>query len=53
VSFIKSEDSMKALEAMHGGDLDGRQIRVEKARRNAGYVKTPGRCKQLTIYIKH
>ena len=30
---------------MHGADLDGRSIRVEKARRNNGYQKTPGVCK--------
>lgn len=45
VSFFALEDCEKALAAMHGADLDGRSIRVEKARRNNGYQKTPGVCK--------
>ena len=28
-----------------GGTVDGRTVRIEKARRNQGYDKTPGRCK--------
>jgi hypothetical protein len=30
---------------MNGGDVDGRSIKVERARRNGGYQKTPGVCK--------
>jgi hypothetical protein len=29
---------------MHGAEVDGRVIRVERARRNTGYQKTPGQC---------
>lgn len=42
VSFINLDDSTRAIESMNGGDLDSRTIRVEKARRNTGYTKTPG-----------
>eukprot|EP01034_Spumella_vulgaris_P022852 gene22852-29026_t len=42
VSFIHLDDSTKAIENMNGGELDSRTIRVEKARRNTGYTKTPG-----------
>lgn len=33
---------------MHGADVDGRSIKVEKARRAGGYQKTPGVCKYCT-----
>ncbi len=36
---------------MHGADLDGRSIRVEKARRNNGYQKTPGVCKYSLLHF--
>ena len=29
---------------MNGAEVDGRNIRVEKARRGSAYDKTPGRC---------
>lgn len=45
VSFTSQEDCERALNAMNGADVDGRSIKVEKARRNGGYQKTPGVCK--------
>lgn len=45
VSFYTLEECEKALQAMNGGECDGRLIRVEKAKRNSGYSKTPGVCK--------
>ena len=39
------DECEKALDAMHGADVDGRSIKVEKARRAGGYQKTPGVCK--------
>lgn len=53
VSFITLEDCEKALAAMHGAEVDGRNIRVEKARRNTGYQKTPGQCKWLVRIVTH
>jgi hypothetical protein len=44
VSYVKVEDSERALAAMHGASVDGRDIRVEKARMKNGYQKTPGVC---------
>lgn len=43
MSFVNVEDSDRALNSLNGADLDGRQIRVERARRSGGYQKTPGR----------
>ena len=34
---------MRAVEEMNGKEIDGRPIRVDVARRNKGYEKTPGR----------
>jgi hypothetical protein len=31
--------------------LDGRDVKVEKARRTQGYEKTPGRCKICFYFI--
>jgi len=45
VSFYTLEECEKALQGMNGGECDGRAIRVEKAKRNSGYSKTPGVCK--------
>ena len=45
MSFYTLEECEKALQAMNGGECDGRLIRVEKAKRNSGYSKTPGVCK--------
>lgn len=45
VSFVHFDDSEKALEAMQNGEIDGRKIRVERAKRNSGYAKSPGVCK--------
>lgn len=45
MSFVTLEDCEKALAAMCGAEVDGRSIKVEKARRNGGYQKTPGVCK--------
>ena len=45
MSFENSEDSVRALDAMNGVELDGRQITVSAARRQKGYDKTPGECK--------
>ena len=45
VSLTDPEAAARAVEAMHGAEIDGRSIRVEKARRNNGYEKTPGVCK--------
>ncbi|KAJ1414291.1 putative transformer-SR ribonucleoprotein, partial [Ochromonadaceae sp. CCMP2298] len=42
VSYAKIDDAEAALAAMHGCEVDGRQIRVEKARMKNGYQKTPG-----------
>ena len=49
VSFYTLEECEKALQAMNGGECDGRLIRVEKAKRNSGYSKTPGVCKCPTV----
>ena len=45
VSFTSQEDCERALTGMNGADVDGRAIRVEKARRGGGYQKTPRACK--------
>jgi hypothetical protein len=37
---------------MNGGDVDGRSIKVERARRNGGYQKTPGVCKYCIFYLR-
>lgn len=47
MSFVSLEDCEKARDAMNGADVDGRSIKVERARRNGGYQKTPGVCKLL------
>lgn len=39
------EDSIRALAEMHDSQLDGKVIRVEKAKRKEAYEKTPGVCK--------
>lgn len=49
MSFYTLEECEKALQAMNGGECDGRLIRVEKAKRNSGYSKTPGVCKCPTV----
>lgn len=51
VSFYTLEECEKALQAMNGGECDGRLIRVEKAKRNSGYSKTPGVCKCCRIDV--
>jgi RNA recognition motif-containing protein len=45
VTFAKTEDSLRALNELNGAEIDGRTIKVERARRNIGYEKTPGVCK--------
>lgn len=45
VSFVNYVHSERAVNELNGKELDGRLIRVEKARRERGYEKTPGRCK--------
>lgn len=45
VAFRHLDDAERAISAMNGNDLEGRAIKVEKARRNKGYEKTPGKCK--------
>ncbi len=42
--MTKLEDSHKALETMDAFEVDGRAIKVEKARRKGAYDKTPGKC---------
>jgi RNA recognition motif-containing protein len=44
VSFVHKDDSDRACAEMNGAEVDGRTIRVEKARRGSAYEKTPGRC---------
>ena len=44
VSYVTADNCAKALEAMNGGEVDSRIIKVERARRNTGYQKTPGQC---------
>jgi transformer-2 protein len=48
VGMAKVEDSLRALQEMNGSELNGRTIKVERAKRAGGYEKTPGVCK-LTI----
>lgn len=52
VCMVKVEDSYEALRAMNGVDVDGRNIRVEKAKRTGGYQKTPGICKFYFIRLQ-
>ena len=40
---MSGDDSMRAVEEMNGKEIDSRPIRVDVARRNKGYEKTPGR----------
>lgn len=44
VIMAKVEDSERALQIMDGHEVDGRPMKVEKARRKIGYDKTPGKC---------
>ena len=44
VSFVSADSCVKALESLNGGEVDGRVVKVERARRNTGYDKTPGQC---------
>lgn len=44
MSFVSADSCVKALETMNGGEVDGRVVKVERARRNTGYEKTPGQC---------
>jgi hypothetical protein len=44
VTYVNAADSDKALEHLNGATVDGRIIRVERARRSRGYTKTPGQC---------
>jgi RNA recognition motif-containing protein len=46
VSFADEDCSQRALEAMSGFAMEGRHIRVERARRAQAHNKTPGKCKQ-------
>lgn len=43
VNFVDSACAQRAIDAMHDTELFDRKIRVEVARRNGGYEKTPGR----------
>ena len=45
VKFRNDEDGLKAIEEMNGKSVDNRQITVQKARRDYGYEKSPGNCK--------
>lgn len=36
---------------MNGAEMDERSIRVEKAKRTAGYAKTPGKCNYLLLIV--
>ena len=45
VCMARVEDSLQALSEMNDAEIDGRRIRVEKAKRKEGYEKTPGVCK--------
>ncbi len=50
--MAKAEDGVKAVNVMNGYKLNGREMRVEKARRVEGYSKTPGQCKIFeAIYL--
>lgn len=42
VSMMRVEDGNRALVEMDGFELDGKKIKVEKARRKEAYAKTPG-----------
>jgi len=44
INFENSADGERAIEKMHDGQVDDRIIRVERAKRAAGYAKTPGKC---------
>lgn len=43
MNMADTGDAEKAIEALNGGEVDGRAIKVERARRATGYEKTPGR----------
>lgn len=45
------EETQRALDSMNGAEINGRAVRVEKARRNNGYDKTPGVCKPVVNMI--
>eukprot|EP00981_Chlorochromonas_danica_P007222 scaffold1618_cov158-Ochromonas_danica.AAC.6 len=45
------EETQRALDGMNGAEINGRAIRVEKARRNNGYDKTPGVCKPAVTMV--
>lgn len=42
VAFASKEMCERAIDAMNGGPLDGRSIKVDFAKRNTAYNKTPG-----------
>ena len=44
MSFVSADSCVKALESMNGGEVDTRVVKVERAKRNTGYEKTPGQC---------
>ena len=48
--FAKADDASRAVAEMNGSEIDGRTVKVEKARRARGYEKTPGRCK-LMLFV--
>ena len=43
ITFNNVKDADEALDALNGLELEGRKIRVEKAKRNKPREKTPGR----------
>lgn len=49
VTYVNPADSDKALEHLNGATVDGRIIRVERAKRSRGYAKTPGQCTKSAV----
>jgi RNA recognition motif-containing protein len=47
------EESQRALDAMQDFELNGRKMQVERARRSAGYDKTPGVCKYSLFHASY
>lgn len=43
VKFVLTEHAEAAIEALHGFDLEGRNMSVEKARRSRPRTPTPGK----------
>lgn len=49
--MARVEDAHKAIHGLENVEVDGRQIKVEKAKRRGAYEKTPGQCTTTFFYL--